>query len=434
MNQHHETTTDVLVVGGGTAGTIAAIASARCGARTLLLEATSQLGGVTTTGRVNFPGLFHAWGRQIIAGIGWELVSKAVTEAGGELPDFSVVPPRHWHHQVRLNVPLYVMLAEEACLDAGVTLAYYQSPMAIEKTDGGYHVTAHGKGLAHRIRCRQIVDCTGGADVVAMLGLSRQREEETQPGTMMYHIEGYDKAALDGPLIQQRYEQALSSGALEPGDMASKGGAFAGVLKAHGENTQHVFEADGDTAAAHTDANIRGRASVLRLYRFIRTLPGCGDATLTWLATETAIRETHRIVGRTIITVDDYTSGRVFDDAVCHSFYPIDLHDRHGVKPQPLGQGVVATVPLSALSPRDSENLLVAGRCVSSDRLANSALRVQASAMAMGQAAGTAAALAAAQGCDPLSLPISMLRDTLRAHGAIVPAANEAARVKQPSA
>src|SRR5690606_17190474 len=133
---------------------------------------------------------------------------------------------RHWHHQVRLNVPLYVMLAEEACLGAGVTLAYYQSPMAIEKTDRGYHVTAHGKGLVHHIYCRQIVDCTGGADVVARLGLARQREEEAQPGTMRYHIEGYDKAALDGPLIQQRYEQALASGALEPGDMASKGGAF----------------------------------------------------------------------------------------------------------------------------------------------------------------------------------------------------------------
>ena len=104
-----------------------------------------------------------------------------------------------------------------------------------------------------------------------------------------------------------------------------------------------------------------------------------------------------------------------------YSFYPIDLHDKDGIRPKPLSEGVVATVPLRALIPQDSHNLLVAGRCVSSDRLANSALRVQASSMAMGQAAGAVAALAVRTESDPRDIAIEELTKLLEANGAIVP-------------
>src|SRR5690606_13053190 len=99
----------------------------------------------------------------------------------------------------------------------------------------------------------------------------------------------------------------------------------------------------------------------------------------------------YRIQGEYLVTVDDYTSGKTFPDGVCYAFYPIDLHDKEGVKPTPLQPGVVPSVPLRALIPKGSRHLLVAGRSISSDRLANSALRVQATCMAMGQAAGLAA-------------------------------------------
>ena len=112
----------------------------------------------------------------------------------------------------------------------------------------------------------------------------------------------------------------------------------------------------------------------------------------------------------------------MFDDAVCYSFYPIDLHDRHGVAPKPLARGTVPTVPLRALVPKGSRNLLVAERSVSSDRLANSALRVQACCMAMGQAAGAASALAARNGTTPTSVPLDEIHSLLRQHAAIVPA------------
>jgi len=93
---------------------------------------------------------------------------------------------------------------------------------------------------------------------------------------------------------------------------------------------------------------------------------------------EASFRENCRIQGESIITVNDYTSGRHFDDAVSYAFYPVDLHTKTGFRPKPLKLGTVPSIPLSALVPKGSRNILVAGRCVSSDRLANSGLRVQA--------------------------------------------------------
>ncbi len=122
-----------------------------------------------------------------------------------------------------------------------------------------------------------------------------------------------------------------------------------------------------------------------------------------------------------MVTVNDYTTGRVFDDAISYAFYPVDLHTRKGVKPEPLKPGVIPTIPLRALIPKGSRDLIVAGRCVSSDRLANSGLRVQASCMGMGQAAGVAAALAAKAGTTPLEVPLAEIRGRLREHGQIVP-------------
>ena len=136
---------------------------------------------------------------------------------------------------------------------------------------------------------------------------------------------------------------------------------------------------------------------------------------------EAAFRESYRILGETVITREDYASGRRYEDAVCHAFYPIDLHTQYGVRPKPLANGVVPTVPLRVLVPKGSRNILVAGRSVSSDRLANSGLRVQASCMAMGQAAGVTATLAAQRQTTPLEVPFDEIRRVLRDHGAIVP-------------
>lgn len=412
---------DVLVGGGGTAGAIAAIQAARAGARTMLIELGGQLGGTTTTGGVAYPGLFHAWGRQVIAGIGWELVLKAVQLDTGILPDFTKPPQRHPEHQVRVNGPLYAAILEEAFLEAGGRLHYYELPRVVRPIENGYELELVGRESERRVVCRQLIDCTGDANLVGRLGLPRLRDKTIQPATMMFELGNYDTAQLDADLIEQRYREALRDKRLRPGDVANPASRFINFLRSRGSNAQHVLGVDGSTSAGKAQANIAGRQSVLRILRFVRSLPGCEKIRLIRMQTETGIRETYRIVGETTITKADYVGGRVFDDAVCHSFYPIDLHDEHGVKPEPLREGIVPTVPLGALIPKGSRNLLVAGRSVSSDRPANSALRVQASCMAMGQAAGAAAAVAARVGTTPSRVPLAELRQTLKTHGAIVP-------------
>lgn len=139
---------DVVVVGGGTAGTIAALQSARLGAKTLVVERSSQLGGTMTTAGVNFPGLFHINEKQIIAGIGWELVCKAVKENSDSLPEFKK-QDRHWKNQVRVNDYLYVCLAEEELLKANAEILYYSYPEKIEETSNGYRLylsSSFGRG------------------------------------------------------------------------------------------------------------------------------------------------------------------------------------------------------------------------------------------------------------------------------------------------
>lgn len=369
---------DVLVVGGGTAGTIAAIQAGRAGASVLLIERNSQLGGTMTTGGVAFPGLFDAWGKQVIAGIGWELVKESVELDQGPLPNFAKVPQRHWENQVYINQFLYALLAEEKCAAAGVRIAYYEFPQTVTAVDGAWQVECVGFGTQRRVRCKQIIDCSGGAEVVGLLGLPRLREDERQPGSFLF-------------MLGQAHEP--------------------------GRNQIHrlyVHGADSTNSRTATEANLTGRKSILEKVRK-------EGKRLMHLQPETGFRESFRIQGETVVTVQDYTSGRVFDDAIGYAFYPVDLHTKVGVKPQPLKPGTVPTIPLRALVPKGSRNLLVAGRCISSDRLANSGLRVQASCMAMGQAAGVAASLAAKTQRSPLDVPLAEIRDLLRTHGAIIP-------------
>lgn len=411
---------DVLVIGGGTAGAVAAIQAGRLGVRTILVEAGSQLGGTLSTGGVDFPGLFHAWGRQVIAGIGWELVTATAALGGQALPNFAVpTGPQHWRHQVRLCGGLYAALAEEACLAAGVRLRYYEAPLAVEaRPEGGWRVRLAGKGRQVGIVARTIVDCTGGATVAGMLGLPRLREETTQPGTLIYRLGGYDLAKLDLAALDAAAKAAVGDGRLEPPDFLR---SIRGFLAAGGENAMHVPGAGADTSETHTEANVAGRRALLRVVRFLRAQPGFAGLKIERLQAETGVRETYRIDGETRVTEEDYTTGRVFPDAIAYAFYPVDLHDEKGVRPRHLAEGVVPTIPLGALIPRGSQDFVVAGRSVSSDRGANSGLRVQASCMAMGQAAGAAAALAAKQGVTPGRVPLPDLRAALTAHGAIVP-------------
>ena len=415
--------TDVLVVGGGTAGVIASIQAGRAGVRTMLIENGSQLGGTTTTGGVSFPGIFHAWGKQIIGGIGWELVMDCVHLNDGKLPNFSIIPNNksipHWRHQVAVNGPLYALLAEEKCLEAGVQIRYYETPRELSFKNGNWIVKTIGKGVEVEITCRQIVDCTGNAFVASLAGFPVLRENDTQPGSLVFRIGGYDTESLDWEKIPRKFHGLLRQNMINNQKTSEPDGPFPPSVP---YGYVYVPGADSTTSLSHTKANQQGRANLLKLLRELRSLPGCEKIRILDIQTETAVRETYRIDGEYKITHQDYVDGRIFEDAVSHSFYPIDLHrEGKSIYQEFLKPDVVASIPLRALIPRQSQNFLVAGRCVSSDRLANSALRVQASCMGMGQAAGAAAALASQKGVSPIKLPVAELQQFIEQHGGIIP-------------
>ena len=412
---------DVLVVGGGSAGHVAAIQAGRLGAKTVLLERNSQLGGTTTTGGVCFPGLFHAWGKQVISGIGWDLVKKSVEIDGRKLQDFTINHRSHVPNHVQLNGQLYSLLAEESCLDAGVSLAYYQFPEKVTQIPEGWMVDVRGQGVSYQLRCKQIIDCSGNATVVGMLGFERLFGDARQPGSQVVIYKGLDMAVVNknANKIQEMYNEAIKDGRLQKGDTWS-GNVMQPIRSTRG-NVNHIFGADSTNAATQTQTNLAGRKSVLRMLKFLKTIPGGKNASIDRMMNETATRETFRIEGETTITVNDYQNGRIFDDALCYSFYPIDLHTKDGVVPPHLKRGVVPTIPRGSLIPKGSKNLMVAGRCLSSDRYANSAARVQASCMGMGQAAACTAVLAAKSSITPIEVPLDDIYSLLREHGAIVP-------------
>ena len=124
---------DVVVVGGGPAGVVAAIQSARTGVRTLLVEKSGVLGGTTVLNGVNAPGLFHAWGKQVIAGIGWELVTRAMSDAHMSLPDFINFRRPHPLLQIWLDKAVYAAVCDDALVRSGARLLLYTMPAKVER-------------------------------------------------------------------------------------------------------------------------------------------------------------------------------------------------------------------------------------------------------------------------------------------------------------
>ena len=297
---------DVAVVGGGPAGSVAAIQAAQLGARTLLVEKNGMLGGTTTSAGINVPGLFHAWGKQVIAGIGWQLVNRAVQLAGDHLPDFARYDRPANMLQVRVNAAIYAALLDDAVLGAGATLALHTMLAAVDRPESEWRLTLCGKEGLREERARVLVDCTGDANAVALAGYERERNEVLQPGTLNVRLSGYDPAALDYILLDRAYEDAVAAGSLLPTDLAEHADRVRTFLRQRGENSMHVTGIDGSTSAGRTAAEVAARRVLMRIYCFLRSQPGLKNLTIDFTAAECGIRESCTIRGKKRITGCDY--------------------------------------------------------------------------------------------------------------------------------
>lgn len=417
---------DCIVIGAGTAGVVASIQAAAAGTETLLIERSGQPGGTMTSALIAFPGLFYAWKKQIISGIGWDLVRDCAALAGTPLPKFEEQDgmKEHPRYQVNLQPALYAALCDERMTKSGVQRLYHAMPFRANFSDGRWSLSVATQNGIEDFSAKVVVDCTGDAAFCGLAGFERRMPETVQPATYSCRMSGYDPEKLDWAILKNAAEKAIRHNELKYTDLGWNASGFSEqFLRCFGNNANHLFPEHVATAEGRSQLEVDARASLLRAYRFLKKQPGLEHLRIDCAAPECGVRESAVIVGEHTVTGGEYCSGTCWPDSVAYAIYPIDIHEKSasGVTPTPLKAGIVPTIPLRALIPRGSRNLLAAGRCISSDRIANSALRVQASCMAGGQAAGAAAVLSVRLGLPPLALDPDKVRSLLAEYGAIIP-------------
>lgn len=412
----------VCVIGAGVSGCCAAIQAARSGAECLLIEKSGIPGGTLSMGGVSIPGLFHAWnGKQVISGIGWELVKESVDIAGGTMPDFNSFDMNYfWHYQVPVNAVVFTALCDSKFKESNVDVRYHTMVGKVEKLDSGWEVTLCGKDGLYTEKTDFIIDCTGDADVVKMAGFPVSSPDVCQPGTYSVRCTGYEVEKVDWDQLRAAFNAAWEKGEIFPEDIGwSKGFSWLFVQR-KGENANHIH--CSNLPGWRNQMEISGRESLLRACKFLKKQPGFENLDMHYVGMECGVRESRTIIGETTVSEADFLAGKNYPDAVCYGFYPVDLHDdKEGIIKTLLQPEIVPTVPRGALIPRASRGLLAAGRIISSDRMANSGLRIQATCMATGQAAGALAALCCKHNVSAQELDNSLLRAELIKHKAILP-------------
>lgn len=414
--------TDVLVCGGGCAGLAAALAAARNGAKVLLVERAGFAGGIiTTVGLPYFDGIADFYTKKVVTpGLPLEIFARA----GGCKPDAATLDS---HNPTIATVERFKFLADEMLRAEAPRLAVLFHTFACGvKTDGaGGHVAAvqlaNKDGLV-TVEPRIVVDCTGDGDVAAWSGAPVRKVPPLQPMTLHWRVgnvkfpEGADKMR---ERVRKEAEAAHAAGELP---------FFYGPhFNTHFAKDELYFHAvrvpgDGSDAADLTRAEMQGRRDCWTMFdRFKKAVPGWEDAYFIYSGPFIGIRETRRIDGQYVLTEDDIKAGRRFDDAIATGCWYMDVHPNEvtagGFNKLEKMQPKPYDIPYRSLRPRGVDNLLVAGRCHSATPLASSSTRVTATAMAMGQAAGVAAALAARNGVGLDDHDGKKVREQLDARG-----------------
>lgn len=434
---------DVLVCGGGPAGFVAAIAAARNGARTTLLERYGFLGGMASAGMVHPIYGYFARHLQIITGIPQELIDRLKKIPGGTgdhtyrhdcvarrdkqgecITGKSELgcPVASVAQVVPVDGEAVKLVAQQMVEEAAVDWHLHTQIVGVEK-DGNRvtGVIVHGKSGFGIYRARIVIDATGDADVAAQAGVpfhsGNEDDGAMKPPTLMFRIGG---VRLTKDRIWAAWPPEESTGAGGDGCwlMAMpRSGEYAvnsptGITGFDATKTEHVSRAQA-----------LGTKQVWRKLELIKKyVDGCQDAVLLSIAPQLGLRDSRRIEGDYTLTEDDVLQSIKFPDGITNGVHPIDLHlksdrfqGRHTVL-TPCGD--YYQIPYRCMLPRGIDNLLVAGRSVSATFMAQGSLRVMATCMGMGQAAGTAAALCLPRGLTPREINTGELRALLVDQGA----------------
>ena len=416
--------TQIVVVGAGVAGCCAAIQAARLGVHVVLIERSGVCGGTLSLSGIANPGLFFDEnGRQIIGGIGWELVKECVEICGDTMPDFNAyTPDTFWHFEIPIDPVVFTALCDAKMQECGVEIHYHTMLAGIIRHNHRLKVTICEKNGLREMPAACVIDCTGDANAVHLAGGAVNIPSSCQPGTYSVTCYGIDWERVDMEQIRAAFPAAHAAGEILAEDLGF-GTEFSDLfIKRRGLNANHVSHINGGDSEGRTRLELAGRASLLRCYRFLKRFPGFEHLHFQYAGLECGVRESCTIKGLECVTATDYLTGRKWPEPIANAFYPLDLHDADkGIIVQKLPAGVLPSVPRGALIPTNCEGLLAAGRIVSSDHEANAGLRIQAVCMATGQAAGALAALSVHSALPPAAVQYSQLRQTLLAHHAILP-------------
>jgi len=423
---------DVVVLGGGPAGIAAAVAAARAGNSTILVERYGFLGGMgTAAGVTNFCGL-HAnhFGeiRRVVHGVATQLTDR-IAHLGGLCNPHMLFGGKAAAQAY--DTAAYKIAADELLAASGATVLFHayvvnavkRSPAEIEA------LMVETKSGRHAIVGRIYIDCTGDADIAAAVGVPYEKGD-SQGGMLypstMFRVNGVDPVRADkawekfGPLMEQAEKDGHRFARKAPIIRPQKNPAEwrANVTQVSNPDGSAV---DGTDAWQLSAGEMQGRRQIADFIRFLRGYaPGFEQAYLLDIAPQLGIRETRRIVGAYQLTEDDVLGCASFDDTIGVNGWMIEAHVAGNVVfkfpdiPRVRGFN---HLPYRMILPQQVDNLLVAGRCASMTHMGQSAARVTGACFVMGEAAGAAAALSLAAGQRPRDLDVGVLQADLQRHG-----------------
>jgi hypothetical protein len=422
---------DVLIAGGGPAGIAAALAARRQGVSVRLVEAHSCLGGMGTAGMVPAFMTFSDGTNFLAGGIGREVLD-ALRSAEGTVP----VDGKGIRAEVLKRV------YDQMLIDEGVRFAFHTHLVDVVETEGHVHqAICTGKSGMFAIEAKAYVDCTGDGDLSVFAGATFEKgdaEGSMMPGTLCSLWGGVDwKTIRESGLGtgNSRIEDAFRDGVFTLEDRHLPGMWRVGDAIGGG-NIGHTFGLDGTCEESLTRAYIWGRKSLREYEQYYKTyLKGFESMELVATGSLMGVRESRRIVGDYVLNIDDFDPKSTFDDEIGRYSYPIDIHIAKPDKESydkfykeftslRLGKGESYAIPYRILTPAKLTNVLVAGRCVSTDRNMQASIRVMPGCYITGQAAGIAATMAVAEGKSVHDIDVGELQSKLIAMGAFLPNAS----------
>jgi hypothetical protein len=424
---------DVVVVGGGPAGIAAAAASAQAGQSTLLIESYGFLGGMgTAAGVTNFCGLHanvHGTIQQVVHGVADELLAR-ISALGG-LNEPHLIFGNKIAAQAYDNAALKVA-ADELVLASGAQLLFHATLVGV-LMNGPNEIRAaliETKSGRYAVLAKTFIDCSGDGDLAACAGAPFEKgssgHDMMYPSTM-FRVNGVDAALAGdaynkfGPLMDEAEKRGRKFPRKTPIIRPQKNPSEwrANVTQLANADGSPV---DGTNAAQLSDAEVQGRRQIVDFFQFLReSAPGFEKAYILEIAPQVGIRETRRVVGEYQLTEEDVLECASFHDSIGVNGWMIEEHVAGNIafKWQDIpGSRGFNHLPYRMLLPRQVDNLLVAGRCASMTHMGQSAARVSGGCFVMGQAAGTAAALAVQANIRPRHLNPQSLQRRLQADGA----------------